>query len=200
MAEKAQLRAEIKLLKRSKARSAAPFSKNIPKKNPQRPGRKAGQGKFSNRTAPAEDQYTEPVEDVPVAENACPDCGGELVDAGEEIVTNTELPVGAEARSQSLSSPHSLLRGGSDRAQSVSLLKDRTRRTSLRGLQKRHRKLEEKRRRLAGKTRRPAGHPNATTSDSGKSILKSSPQPANQLRFIRNPNLPPNSCSTATRK
>ncbi len=72
MAEKAQLRAEIELLKRSKARSAAPFSKNIPKKNPQRPGRKAGQGKFSNRPAPAEDQYTEPIEDVPVRGKCLP--------------------------------------------------------------------------------------------------------------------------------
>jgi transposase len=91
-AENARLSAEIEKLKRSNARSAAPFSKNKRKKNPQRPGRKPGQGNFSNRPAPAEEQYIEPIEDVPVAETACPDCGGELVEAGEEVVTNTELP------------------------------------------------------------------------------------------------------------
>lgn len=91
-AENARLLAENEFLKRNNARSAAPFSRNNPKKNPQPPGRKAGQGKFSNRPAPSEDQFTAPVEDVPVTETACPDCGGELIEAGEEIVTNTELP------------------------------------------------------------------------------------------------------------
>lgn len=92
VAENARLRAEIEQLKRNNARSAAPFSNNKRKKNPQKPGRKAGQGTFSNRPAPPEEQYSEPIEDVPVAETACPDCGGELVEAGTEVVTNTELP------------------------------------------------------------------------------------------------------------
>lgn len=92
VSENARLRAEIELLKRNPSRSAAPFSKNQRKKNPQRPGRKAGQGRFSHRQAPAQEQYTEPVEEVPVTETVCPDCGGELLDAGEEMVTNTELP------------------------------------------------------------------------------------------------------------
>jgi transposase len=91
-AENAQLRAELEQLKRSSARSAAPFSKNQRKKNPQRPGRKAGQGPFRHRAAPPEEQYTEPLEEVPVTETACPECGGELLEAGTEIVTNTELP------------------------------------------------------------------------------------------------------------
>jgi transposase len=91
-ADNARLRAEIEQLKRTNARSAAPFSKNKRKENPKPSGRKAGQGTFTNRPAPAEDQYSAPVEDVPVTEDACPDCGGELQDAGEEIVTNTELP------------------------------------------------------------------------------------------------------------
>lgn len=92
IADNARLRAEIEELKRKNARSAAPFSKNKRKKNPKRPGRKAGQGVFSNRTTPSEEQYTEPIQDVPVAETACPDCGGELIEADDEIVTNTELP------------------------------------------------------------------------------------------------------------
>ncbi|MGH8711596.1 MAG: IS66 family transposase [Burkholderiales bacterium] len=92
VADNARLRGEIENLKRKNARSAAPFSKNKPKKNPQPAGRKPGQGTFRNRPAPSQEQYTEPVEDVPVLMTACPDCGGELIEAGEEIVTNTELP------------------------------------------------------------------------------------------------------------
>lgn len=91
-AENARLRAEIEQLKRSPARSAAPFSKNQRKKNPKRPGRKAGQGPFHHRAAPPEEEYTAPLEEVPVTETACPECGGELLEAGTEIVTNTELP------------------------------------------------------------------------------------------------------------
>ena len=92
LADNARLRAEIEELKRKNARSAAPFSKNKRKNNPQRPGRKAGQGTFSNRTAPSEELYTGPIEEVEVNQIACPDCGGELVEAEAEIVTNTELP------------------------------------------------------------------------------------------------------------
>lgn len=91
-ADNARLRAEIEELKRKNARAAAPFSKNKRQKNPKRPGRKAGQGTFSNRTAPSEEQYSGPVEDVPVTETACPDCGGELGGEGQEIVTTTEIP------------------------------------------------------------------------------------------------------------
>ncbi|HEX9005451.1 MAG TPA: IS66 family transposase [Blastocatellia bacterium] len=92
IAENARLRAEIEELKRKNARSAAPFSKNKRKKNPKRPGRKAGQGKFSNRAAPAEEQYSGTIEDVPVSVSTCPDCGGDLAGEGEEIVTTTEIP------------------------------------------------------------------------------------------------------------
>ncbi len=92
VAENARLRAEIEELKRKNARSAAPFSKNKRRKNPKPPGRKAGQGVFRNRPAPLPESYTSPLEDVPVQEDACPDCGGELADAGTEVVTNTELP------------------------------------------------------------------------------------------------------------
>lgn len=91
-AENARLRAEIEALKRNSARQAAPFSKNKRKKNPNRPGRKAGQGPFRNRPAPSEEDYSGPVEDVPVSETTCPACGGDLVGDAEEIVTNTEIP------------------------------------------------------------------------------------------------------------
>ena len=92
IAENARLRAEIEQLKRTNARTAAPFSKNKRKKNPKRPGRKAGQGPFSNRAAPSEGLYSGPIETVPVTETRCPDCGGDLAGEDEEIVTNTEIP------------------------------------------------------------------------------------------------------------
>ena len=92
LAEQVRLRAEIEQLKRNNAHAAAPFSKNQRKKNPQRPGRKAGQGTFRHRPAPPAEEYTGAVEDVPVTSTHCPDCGGVLVGDEEEIVTQTELP------------------------------------------------------------------------------------------------------------
>ena len=90
--ENARLRAENEQLKRKQARSAAPFSKHKRKKNPQRPGRKAGQGEFQHRPAPAEEEYSAPPEEVPVNETVCPACGGDLIEEAPEIVTNTDLP------------------------------------------------------------------------------------------------------------
>jgi cell division septum initiation protein DivIVA len=60
-AENAQVRTEIEQLKRQKARSAAPFSKNQRKANPTRPGRKPMQGEFRHRPAPAEADSSGPL-------------------------------------------------------------------------------------------------------------------------------------------
>lgn len=92
LAENERLRAEIEQLKRSNTRSAAPFSKNKRKKNPKRPGRKPGQGPFNNRPAPPEEAHSAPPVDVPVTETNCPECGGELGEETEEIVTTAEIP------------------------------------------------------------------------------------------------------------
>ncbi|MBV8435036.1 MAG: IS66 family transposase [Candidatus Eremiobacteraeota bacterium] len=73
---------------RKGARAAAPFSKNRPKPDPKKPGRKKGQGKFKNREAPA---ATEPPVNVPVEEKQC-ECGGEFKPDGHETVTRTCLP------------------------------------------------------------------------------------------------------------
>lgn len=91
-AEISELRAENERLKRTGHRSAAPFSKNTPKKNPKPPGRKPGKGNFTNRTAPSAESYSQPIIDVPLTHTVCPDCCGRLVEAGSETVTNTDLP------------------------------------------------------------------------------------------------------------
>jgi transposase len=85
-----QLRAEIEQLKRRG--SAAPFSKGSSKADPKPPGRKPGHGPFLRREAPtlAPDQ---PVIPVVVRERCCPDCGGELGEEKEEIVSITDIPV-----------------------------------------------------------------------------------------------------------
>jgi hypothetical protein len=57
-----ELRRQIEELRRKQHRSAAPFSKEIHKSNPQRPGRKRGQGPFDRRQAP---QTPTPPTEVP---------------------------------------------------------------------------------------------------------------------------------------
>src|SRR5262245_8197072 len=92
LSENAKLKAELEQLKRDHARSAAPFSKNKRKKNPNRPGRKPGQGIFRHRTAPSEEDSSAPTVEVPVEGTACPKCGGELGEEIEEIITITDIP------------------------------------------------------------------------------------------------------------
>ena len=84
--------AEIERLKRGGKRQATPFSKGIRKPDPQRPGRKSGEGPFRFRAAPAPEQVIGPPVAVPVAILACPACGGELAAAGAETVWVTDLP------------------------------------------------------------------------------------------------------------
>jgi hypothetical protein len=83
------LRAEIEQLKRRGG--AAPFSKGTHKTDPKPPGRKPGQGYFRFRGEPEGFGATEPVR-VAVA-GCCPDCGGALGEAVEEIVSTTDVPV-----------------------------------------------------------------------------------------------------------
>ena len=75
---------------RASRRQTAPFSKGQRKANPKRPGRKAGQGVFRYRPAPAEPIGGKIVEAVVPA--ACPSCGGALTVEGEEWATMTDLP------------------------------------------------------------------------------------------------------------
>jgi len=76
---------------RASKRQAAPFSKGQRKANPKPPGRKAGQGDFRYRPAPAEPIGGEIVEAAVPA--GCPSCGGVLEVEAEEWATTTDLPV-----------------------------------------------------------------------------------------------------------
>ncbi len=84
-----KLRAEIEQLKRR--RSAAPFSKGSPKVNPNRPGRRRGQGVFRRRSAPAAGS-DHPITQVKVTASQCPECGGDLGEVEEEVASTTDIP------------------------------------------------------------------------------------------------------------
>jgi transposase len=87
--EVVRLRAENEELKRARHVSS-PFSKGTMKAKRNRSGRTAGEGEFRNRPAPKEDEITYR-EEVKVEETECPECGGELVADGEEVVTVAEI-------------------------------------------------------------------------------------------------------------
>ncbi|MGH9766249.1 MAG: hypothetical protein ACREAB_02345 [Blastocatellia bacterium] len=42
--------------------------------------------------APSAEEYSGPIEDVPVKETACPECGGKLIGDDVEVGANTEIP------------------------------------------------------------------------------------------------------------
>jgi transposase len=86
------LRKELEEAKRASHRQATPFSKGKRKKNPKKPGRRAGEGQWSRRQAPEAGPGSVPAQEVPVQQSACPYCGGELEEAGFEEVSNTDLP------------------------------------------------------------------------------------------------------------
>jgi transposase len=88
----AALRAENERLRRRQQRQAAPFSKDAPVATPKRPGRKPGQGRFTNRAAPPMEALSEPPIPVPVLEALCPHCGDALVADGVEVASITDLP------------------------------------------------------------------------------------------------------------
>jgi len=88
----AALEAKVEELTRSGKRQAAPFSKGTRARDPKRPGRKPGQGTFKRRQAPAPEQLSEPPVEVPVAQPACPACGGELAFDRVEEASITDLP------------------------------------------------------------------------------------------------------------
>ena len=94
--EIAELRKELEKLKRKKARSATPFSKDKGKKEPKKPGRKPGKGNFTNREKP-EIKATDDVEDhhAPLEsgakEGACPQCGSDQFTIKIDLATTIDI-------------------------------------------------------------------------------------------------------------
>ena len=66
---------ELQVQLRRGQRQAAPFSRDEPKSDPKPPGRHPGQGKFSHREQPLEEEIQRTIA-VPLQH--CPDCGGPL--------------------------------------------------------------------------------------------------------------------------
>lgn len=85
-----QLRKQIEELQRKSRRQASPFSRNQPQPNPKRPGRKPGQGSFTNRSAPLE-QPTD-IQVPATTPEQCPHCGGGVDLVKIETATVTDIP------------------------------------------------------------------------------------------------------------
>jgi hypothetical protein len=90
--ENEQLRQELKAAGRGARRG-----RRKPKADPKRPGRKAGQGPFTFRQAPADaGASNEPPIEVPVTVGQCPCCGGELRYERTDEATVTDMPQAAQ--------------------------------------------------------------------------------------------------------
>jgi hypothetical protein len=87
-----ELRGEVDRLTRQSKRQAAPFSKGTRSKEPRRPGRQPGEGRFSFRQAPHPEEITEPPVNVPVALESCPGCGEKLAEERVDFAYVTDLP------------------------------------------------------------------------------------------------------------
>ncbi|HJY84316.1 MAG TPA: IS66 family transposase, partial [Candidatus Binatia bacterium] len=92
MAKVEALQAEVERLKREGQRQAAPFSKGTRVAAPKKPGRKPGKGLFRYRATPEEATLPGFPIEVQVTLSACPTCGGQLVAAGAEVASTTDLP------------------------------------------------------------------------------------------------------------
>jgi transposase len=91
-AENTTLRAQLEQAQRAGKRQAAPFRKGPPKPNPKTPGRKAGEdhGRHGQRPPPPPEQLDETLEAV--LPDACPCCGGHLVETDLAHQYQTEIP------------------------------------------------------------------------------------------------------------
>ncbi len=84
--------AENERLRQGGKGGAAPFSKGKRKPNPKKPGRRPGQGKFTNRAAPDYDQCDVLDALATVKVSVCPDCGGTLDESEYEEASTLGLP------------------------------------------------------------------------------------------------------------
>ena len=88
--ENERLRRELDKALRAAKRQAAPFSRGVPKANPQKPGRKRGScyGRKGHRAVPRKVDETLEAKLPP----ACPDCGGSLTETEVVDQYQTEIP------------------------------------------------------------------------------------------------------------
>lgn len=85
-----RLRAEVEELKRAGKRQATPFARRNWVEKPKRPGRKAGQGKFSRRAMPTIKQ----IQETKTAKlQGCPECGGRVREIHKHEQYVTDIPV-----------------------------------------------------------------------------------------------------------
>lgn len=80
---------ELEAQLRRGRRQATPFSKEEPKPDPKPPGRRPGQGKFTRREPPSEEEI-DATHCVPL--ERCPDCGGPLEDRRWHEQFQVDLP------------------------------------------------------------------------------------------------------------
>jgi transposase len=92
-AEVAALKEQIEDLRRSGHRQAARFRRDADQlsSDPKRPGRKAGQGKWSRGAEPTAEQKSKAVVKTSHLD-ACPCCGGELEELAEHEHTEWDIP------------------------------------------------------------------------------------------------------------
>jgi transposase len=90
--ENARLKKRIEQLERQVKRYVAPHSREQPKADPRPPGRRAGQGTFSFKHAPARDRVTRVIDVEPA--NSCVFCQTPLDRAAykTDLAWITELP------------------------------------------------------------------------------------------------------------
>ena len=86
----AQLEARLEELSRSAKRQAAPFSRGLPKADPKRPGRKAGEdyGTKARRAVPT---VIDEVHEAPLPDR-CPRCGGRVIESHVDHQYQVEIP------------------------------------------------------------------------------------------------------------
>ncbi len=85
----AELEQRLAELERAAKRQATPFARKQRKENPKRPGRKAGQGRFTFRSRPTPKQVTQ-TKEQPL--EACPVCGGPLTDPKDHEQLVVDIP------------------------------------------------------------------------------------------------------------
>jgi transposase len=83
------LQAEVEELKRAGKRQAAPFARRKLVEHPKRPGRKAGQGKFSRREQPAPKRIDQTKK---ARLHGCPQCGSRLSDIHKHEQYVSDIP------------------------------------------------------------------------------------------------------------